>query len=149
MTTFSTFEDSSPVTADDVLSLEGLWIHEPEDAQGTSTKFRFGRDLRGFEMDVGGSEQVFAGRRYPVIDYGEHQKDSFSVGVQILNGPSYHDERQVLRDFIEAKKTLVFRDNRGHAVFGAVGNLSEDHESWGSSFKFTVVRVHREITEIN
>lgn len=149
MTDFSTFSDSSPATADDELSLEALWIHDPSDAQNTIKQFRFGRDTRSFEIDVGGKEQVFAGRRFPVVDYGEHQKNSFSIGVQILNGPDYNDDRQTLRDFVESKKTLVFRDNRGHAVFGTVSSLSEDHDSWGSSFKFTVIRVHREITEIN
>lgn len=138
-----TFSDSVVVSSDPA-RFAGLWIHFPEDPEGSSTNFLHGRDMRSYGIDVGGKQLVLAGRRFPVTEYGEHQSDQFEVTVVVPHGPNYDFERQNLRDFAESKKTVVARDNRGVVVFGTISGLSEDYVSQGSTFNFNVARVHRE-----
>src|SRR5690606_40024069 len=71
----------SDVETTNALQLEGVWIHDPDDPEGTIHQFRFGRNNKSSSIDIGGKEQVFAGRRFPVYDFGEHQKDSVTVSV--------------------------------------------------------------------
>ena len=139
----------SDVETTNALQLEGVWIHDPEDPEGTIHQFRFGRNNKSSSIDIGGKEQVFAGRRFPVYDFGEHQKDSVTVSVDVLHGPTYDIDRQIMRDFAEAKKTLFFRDNRGRALPGVMLGFSEKDEDFGTSFSFTIERVDEEIIEVS
>jgi hypothetical protein len=145
MASFTFFSDSSVVTGGP-LFLQGLWIHNPDDPRNTVHNFLYGRDLRSYSRDMGGREQFFAGRRFPVVDFGEHDSDEYSVSLQVLHGPSYDEERELMRSLSRSKRTLVFRDNRGRAVFGTISSLSEEDASWGTEFSFTVTRVDREET---
>jgi len=143
VTTLESFTDSVTVSAD-AARFTGLWLHFPEDPQGTSTNFIYGRDLRSYSIDVGGKQLVLAGRKFQVTEFGEHQTDKFEVTVIIPHGPNYDSERRALRSFVTSKRTVVARDNRGTVVFGSISNLSEEHQSEGSSFGFEVNRIHRE-----
>lgn len=143
MTTFESYTDSVLVNAD-AAQFTGLWLHFPEDPQASSSNFIYGRDLRSYNINVGGRQLVLAGRKFQVTEFGEHQADQFDVSVIIPHGPSYDAERNLLRSFATSKRTVVARDNRGTVVFGAISDLSEDHQSEGSSFSFEVNRVHRE-----
>lgn len=141
------FNDSE-VTLASPVRLVGLWIHDPDNASQSSTQFMYGKDSRSYNIDIGGSTMVFAGREFPVTEFGEHRNDTFSVDVIIPHGPEYHSDREMLRNMVITRKTMCFRDNRGVVVYGTVGSLGEDHESHGSSFSFEVTRVHREIFEV-
>ena len=142
-TVLEAFTDSVTVTSDPA-RFAGLWLHFPEDPEGSSTNFLHGRDMRSYGIDVGGKQLVLAGRKFPITEYGEHQSDEFEVSVVVPHGPNYDFERQDLRDFAESKRTVVARDNRGVVVFGAISALAEDYASEGSTFSFRVTRVHRE-----
>lgn len=141
------FNDSDVVVAEPV-HLVGLWIHDPINPNQTSTQFKYGKDSRSYSIDIGGSSMFFAGREFPVTEFGEHRNDSYSVSVTIPHGPQYHAERELLRNTVLTRRTMCFRDNRGVVVYGTVGDLGEDHESHGSDFSFEVTRVHREIFEV-
>jgi hypothetical protein len=138
----TTFTESSVVSAP-VAEFQGLWIHDPDNAQLSSHQFLYGRDLRSYSMEFGGTDMVFAGRKFKVVEFGEHQEDVFSCGVKIPHGPDYYTERRELREFAAMKETLCVRDNRGHVIFGAIKSLSEEHASDGSDFSFEVERVNR------
>ncbi|WP_149264300.1 hypothetical protein [Actinomadura sp. K4S16] len=141
-TTYSTyafFSDSSPAAA--TLALEGVWIHDPTDAAGSVAQFRFGKDARSTKIDTGGTAMVFAGRRYPVIDYGEHQDDQYAVSVQVPHGPDYRTGLETLRAFAESRTTLVYRDNRGRDAYGVITEYAEGDQSWGSEVTFSFTRV--------
>lgn len=140
---FTSFSDSVPAFSDTV-QFRGLWMHFPDNPRESSVNFLYGKDLRSYEIDVGGSQLVLAGRKFPVSEFGEHQKDLFKVQVVIPHGPEYEDHRQALREFATSKQTLVARDNRGVVLHGSMSSLSEDHQKEGSAFSFDVKRVHRE-----
>lgn len=142
-TVLEKYTDSITVNTD-AARFTGLWLHFPEDPAGTSSNFIYGRDLRSYSIDVGGKQIVLAGREFMITEFGEHRADEFEVQVIIPHGPNYDTERQLIRSFAASKRTVVARDNRGTVVFGSISNLSEDHQSEGSSFGFQVNRVHRE-----
>src|SRR5690606_19300881 len=104
-TEFIHFSESDIETTDP-LQLEGVWIHDPEDPEGTIHHFRFGRNNKSGSIEVGGTEPSFAGRTFPVSDFGDHEKYSISVTVQVLSGPDYALERRIGRKFAKSKKPL-------------------------------------------
>lgn len=140
--------NESEIIVSDPVRLVGLWIHDPINPSQTSTQFMYGKDSRGYDIDVGGSTRHFAGRVFPVTDFGEHQSDTFSVATMVPHGPEYHTEREMLRNLVLTKRTMCFRDNRGVVIYGTVGSLGEEYASDGSEFSFDVTRVHREIFEV-
>lgn len=129
------------------LTLEGVWIHEPDDAQDTSVQYRFGKSSRSTSIDTMGVAHTFAGRAYPVYEYGEHQDDTFSVSMQLAHGPTWHADVATIRAFAESKITLFFRDNRGRAAFGVIEGYSEADQDWGTQIGFTFVRVDHTLQE--
>lgn len=147
-TEFIHFSESSVETTD-ALQLEGVWIHDPDDPEGTLHQFRFGRNNKSSSIDIGGREQIFAGRTFPVFDFGEHEKYSISVTVQVLHGPDYDLERRIARKFAKSKKTLYFRDNRGRSVPGVMLGFSEKDDDYGTEFSFTFERVDEEVIEVS
>lgn len=141
------YNESEPVSGGPAL-FDGVWIHLPGNEQLTSHNFLYGRDARSYSMEVPSTAMDFAGRTFQVVEFGEHQSDEFNVSLMIPHGPDYYSERDALREFLTLKSVVVVRDNRGHVIFGTIGSLDEDHESEGSVFAFSVVRVHQEVTEI-
>lgn len=139
----------SPVEPADPVVLVGVWIHDPDAPQETSSNFVYGKDSRSYDIEVESNTIQLAGREFGVTNFGERREDSFSVDVLIPHGPSYNEDRDLLRELILARKTMVFRDNRGVVVFGTTDSLSESYESEGSGFSFEVTRVHKEIFEVN
>ncbi|WP_433242496.1 hypothetical protein [Actinomadura nitritigenes] len=142
MARYAFHTDSEPARV--TLFLEGAWLHNPTAPQTTVRQYRYGRDVRSTTIGVGGTTMQFAGRRFPVIDFGEQQTDTYAVKIHVPNGPTYRSDLDDLRGFAEAKTTLVFRDNRGRAAYGALTDYSHDDQSWGSEVSFTFTRVDTE-----
>lgn len=141
------FNDSEVVVSAPV-RLVGLWVHDPDNADQTSTNFLYGKDARSVAIELSSEMTSFAGREFGVTEFGEHRNDSLSVSVTIPHGPDYNSEREQLRFLVLGRRTMCYRDNRGVVMFGTVGSLGEDQESHGSVFGFEVNRVHRETFEV-
>jgi hypothetical protein len=139
----------SDVMISDPVNLVGLWVHDPDNAEQTSTNFLYGKDARSVSIELNNERLVFAGREFGITEFGEHRDDTFAVSVTIPHGPSYNEDRETLRYLVLGRKTMCYRDNRGVVMFGTVGTLGEDQESHGSVFSFEVNRVHREVFEVS
>lgn len=146
MSRYTFFSDSDPAATQ--LELEGVWLHLPSNPAATVRQYRFGKAARSSSIEIGGTVMVFAGRRWPVTEYGEHQEDEYSINVQIPNGETYRADLDGLRQFAEAKTAMVLRDNRGRAAHGTMAGYSEDDQEWGSEVSFTFHRVDVEETTL-
>lgn len=135
----SGYSDSAEITAG--LDLQGVWIHDPLDPEGTSTQFLYGRSSRSDQVDALGSSQFYAGRQFPVTDYGEHEQDTWSVTLVVPHGPDWGTQISVIRDFAQAKRTLCVRDNRGRVYFGTISGFGRDDQHIGTTVSFDVQRV--------
>lgn len=142
------FTDSTITQLETALQLQGVWIHDPTDPAFTVRQFLFGKDNRSTAVNTKGAIQVYAGRKFPVVEFGEHQEDDFSISVDVPHGPTYRTELGDLSDFMEAKTTLVLRDNRGRVAYGTMSGYNEADQAWGSTVGFKFSRVSFVLEEV-
>jgi len=142
------FQDSTPTVADRELDLTGVWIHDPSDSAVTVRQFVYGKDSRSHAIDTAATVQQFAGRTFPVTDFGEYETEDISISVDIPGGDTHMAEEADLRGFMEMKKTLFLRDNRGRAAYGTMSGFSQSDASWGVTVGFKFGRVSFDIEEV-
>lgn len=142
------FTDSIDTVADTELELQGVWLHDPADDQVTVRQFLYGKDTRSTSIDTIGTSQRFAGRTFPVVDFGEHEDEELSINVDIPHGPTHRTEESDLRGFMEMKKTLFLRDNRGRAAYGTMSGYNQADQAWGVTVGFKFARVSYDIEEV-
>jgi hypothetical protein len=142
------FTDSTPTVADRELSLQGIWLHDPDDPAVTTRQFLYGKDNRSTAIDIKGVTQQFAGRVFPVTDFGEHEEEDLSVTVDIPHGPTHRIEEADLRAFAEMRRTLYLRDNRGRACYGTMSGYQQNDQAWGVTVGFKFGRVSLKIEEV-
>lgn len=138
----TTTQADEEVTA--TLALLGLWIHDPTDPSDVVDSVRqytYGGAAKSLGIDTLGVSSHYVGRTDPVVDYGEHQDEQFSVSLQIPHGTDWLTEGAELQNFAESRTTLCTRDNRGRRIFGVIEGYSENDQDWGTAVSFTVRRV--------
>lgn len=142
------FQDSTPTTADRELELEGVWIHDPADSPTTIRQFLYGKDSRSHTIDTAATVQQFAGRTFPVTDFGEYETEDMTISVDIPHGPTHRTEEDDLRGFMEMKRTLFLRDNRGRAAYGTMSGFNQADQAWGANVGFKFGRVSYDVEEV-
>lgn len=130
--------DSSEATA--TLTLTGVWLHDPDDPDGTATGFDYGGPAGKFSVDAEQIGTHYAGRDYPVFDYGEQRDDVLSVQVDVPFGSTWEDDLTVFRWFVRANGNTVVRDSRGRVVRGPLTGYSESDQQWGTQVSATVTQ---------
>lgn len=131
--------DSLPVQGG--LALLGVWIHDPLAPQETARQYLYGKASRSASVDVDAGALRYAGRTYPVYDYGEGQDDQLSVSAQVPHGPDWVTQTGELLASAQVRRTLCLRDNRGRRYFGTMSGYSEDDADWGTAVSFSFTRV--------
>jgi hypothetical protein len=132
-------KDSAPVVG--TLLLEGVWLHDPDDPSNTATNYRYGRAARSTALDVEANALQFAGRVYPVYDYGEQQTENYSVRIELTDDEGGPAKLRSLEAFAVLRKTLMLRDNRGRRAYGNLEGYREDDQDYGTAVDFSFVRV--------
>jgi len=134
----STYTDS--LTAEASLTLQGVWIHDPQDPEGTIQQYLYGKASKSSSIDTMQNGLIFTGRQFPVFEYGEHQEDQYDVTIHVPFDTSWMDSVQSLQDFAESRTTVCFRDNRGRRMFGSIFGYKEDDTDAGTNVSFTLSR---------
>jgi hypothetical protein len=132
------YTDSEPSTAS--ITFQGVWLFDPLVAEDTVRQFLYGSLSRSRSMGIAQSGMRFAGREYPVFDFGEQIADSLAVRIDVPHGPDWADDLQALRDFATAARITTVRDNRGRSLTGALTGFTENDQDWGTQVTFTVTR---------
>lgn len=139
-------DSESEVTS---LGLLGVWIFDPEVGAESSVRvYLYGSSQREDSLDAMGAPGYYAGREFPVMDYGEHSSISVSVTVDIPRGESYFQDLEDLIAFAASKRTLHYRDNRGRSMYVTLDGMRRKDTSWGTQVSFTATRAHRDIEMI-
>lgn len=122
------------------LALQGVWIHDPLDPQETVEQYLYGGAARTARISPAQAGTRYAGRMYPVFDYGEFQDDDLQVSIVVPHGETWATEVADLEAFAQSRRTLCVRDNRGRLLFGTITGFTENDRRDGTAFGFTVVR---------
>jgi hypothetical protein len=139
-------------TGSSTLDLTGVWLHDPLDPEGTAKHYQIGDESsRSMSVSPQQAGTFYAGRTFPVFDYGSTQSDAVSVGFFVPKGGGFLDpvsagwarpaELDELVSFAESRRTLCYRDNRGRKVFGAPGDYNEADTPEGTNVSMTFTRV--------
>lgn len=132
------FRDSIITSA--TLHLEGVWLHNPTDPSGTARHYRY---KAGSRKETFGAEVEllhFAGREFPVADWGEFGEQTLALDIFI---PYEQEESNqgYLRDVVSDRQTIAYRDNRGRVIFAVLRDLSLEDVAGGTEASFSVTRV--------
>jgi hypothetical protein len=141
------YMDSAEVTA--TLTLLGAWLHDPLDAEGTAVNYLYGGATRDTSIDAAGAGTLYAGRAYPVMDYGEHEEQTVGVTIHVPFGATHASEIDDLIAWARAKRTLWLRDGRGRTLAGTMSAFKVADAKWGSAVTFTFGRVDAAVTEVS
>ena len=140
------FTDSDPVES--ALPIRGVWLHDPDDPEGTLRQFRFGANQRGDSFDPMQAGTYYVGREDPVFDYGDASAFSVDVTIDVPHGSDYVETLTRLREYARTKKALWMRDNRARSVYGTMSNFKTSDQSWGSSVSFTFTKAYRVVETV-
>lgn len=133
----STFSQPQSITLD----LEGVWLHLPEDPAGTAHNYRYGKAMRAASVEVVGAESIYAGRVFPVVDFGPYEREQVQARAHVPQGPNQATDLAALRSLMRARRPVLFRDGRGRMFLGTLSDHSEQDEAFGTTVQFTVSRV--------
>lgn len=121
--------------------LQGIYIHDPNDAVGTQRQFLYSSSLSVENVAVDASLLRFAGRSYPVAEFSENASQTVDVGITIPWSDTWQAECDAARAYATFRGTLTFRDGRGRIVYGIVETVRLTDKDEGTVVVFTVQRV--------
>jgi hypothetical protein len=130
------------------LHLCGVWLHDPLDPAGTARQYPYGKSSRSTAVDTANREMVYAGRVFPVYEFGESQGTVYTVRGVIPHGATWVADCEAMEWFATARRTLVFRDNRGRSIYCAVTGYRADDADEGTVFSFTATAVDHTVVTI-
>jgi hypothetical protein len=120
--------------------LQGVWMHDPADPEGTILQFLYGGAAKGESVGVSSTALQFAGRKYPVFDFGDPETGSYDVSITVPFSDTWYDEVAALKALPESRTTMCFRDSRARAFFGVVLEVKFSDQMHGTQVTFTVQR---------
>ena len=103
------------------VDLHGVWLHTLTDPAGTSRRYPYNRDIAARQIDVTQATRQYAGRTYPVVEYGD--TETVTIGVE-LDGCTTTDI-DAIATLIRDRTTIVYRDHLGRVTFGTIAGWTE------------------------
>jgi hypothetical protein len=122
-------------------ALQGVWLHDPTDPQGSVLHLPYGRSARSSTVEVDQTGLVFAGRVWPVVEHGESQTDTHTVKAIVPHGPTWAGDVAALQDLVESRRTLYLRDNRGRSAWCVLSGFQAVDVDEGTEVSFAAARV--------
>lgn len=133
---------SDSASAEESLTLTGVWIHDPDDAEDSVRNYLYGRSSRTSSIAPVQVARHYAGRTYPVVDFGEYEDEELQLVIVVPTGADWAAQVGELEDFARAQRVLCLRDNRGRRLFGTIQGYQESDADEGTRVSFTFRRVH-------
>jgi hypothetical protein len=118
--------------------LQGVWIHDPQDPQGTIRQYAFINSQATEARSLTGAALSFAGRAFPVFEFGDLQQRTAQLSLMVPVGTEWGAQLASLEDLLLSKRSWVYRDNRGRLLFGAVMSVSITDDPRGTVVDLTL-----------
>jgi hypothetical protein len=125
--------------------MTGVWLHDPDDPEATAVNYVYGGG-KSDTLDTMGQGTLYAGREYPIVDFGEGVNAEVSVTIQVPAGSTWASELASLDAIAAWKRTVMYRDSRGRKVPGVVKDYARSDQRWGTEVTFTITQV--DFTEV-
>lgn len=132
--------DSDPVTIV-APGFLGVYIHDPVDPAGTLIPFLYSSSLTVQNLASDANMLKFAGREFPVAEFGENATQSVDLAITIPFDDDWASSVATAEAYALFRGTLTFRDGRGRVIYGVVQNVRTTDRAEGSVVTFTVTRV--------
>jgi hypothetical protein len=137
--TDSTIQTAQP------LQLDAVWIHDPDDPEGTLLHYPYSSfDDRNSGIEIPSDAKHYAGRVYPAYDFSLHEQLSMKVQVQIIRDDPYSTGKGTYQDleaFVRSRRPVTVRDGAGRVVTGPLQGLSESGTHYGFVASFVVNQI--------
>lgn len=137
-----TYTESAVVEA--TLALQGVWLHQPLDPDATARHYLYGGSASQAQADLLESGSFYAGRSFPVVEYGIHQTEQVGVSIQVPHGPGWAATVAELQAWSQVRTAVLFRDGRGRNMLATLSGYTERDQRWGTQVTFTMSRVDGE-----
>lgn len=118
------------------VKIDGSWIYAVQDPEATLQKFRYNGTGYKTSYEPESSVMKFAGRKRPVVHFGDYEDYSLTLKIQAVEGM---DDMDVLRRFVSGRETVCYRDKDGHMIVGNILSLDIDKEYRVSSAVITII----------
>lgn len=131
-------------TAEATLALQGVWIHDPADpanAIDTARQWVYEPGGKTHAIDTMGSGTYYAGREFPVVEYGDQTAETLTVTAWAPHGETWLADVADFEALAKTRTTLCVRDTRGRRIFGTLSDISTGDETWGTTLTCRVTRV--------
>ena len=134
-------EEESATVEGVSIEFNGVYLHDPSDAEGTLLHYLYGGASKAETIEVDATELRFVGRTFPVFEYGEQESEQVKLGITIPFDDGHAAAVEGLRDVARSRTTWCFRDGRGRKVFGAIKGVGIADAKHGTEADLTVSRV--------
>lgn len=78
----------------------------------------------------------YDGRKYPVVEYSEFRTKEKTLYYFLET----KEELDTLYSLIDARKTLIYRDNNGENIYGVILNIDDEKTILGYEIGFTIIK---------
>lgn len=120
------------------ISFPSVWLHDPEDAEGTRHLFEFDGRNKSNEIVPESSTYRFRGRRYPVAEFSSMTDQTLKIR---LATPHETGDAAAIMELLERRRTLLYRDGRGRKMYCIIPRLPTTDELWGGWVDLELQRV--------
>lgn len=131
-----TIVESAPQSG--TTTFTGIWLHDVADPAGTVHNFKYDGRGRNTDWKAEAEFMQFAGRKKPVVEFGEGEDGRFTAQLQMLTGDL---DYQKLDALVKRKGTVCWRDDRGRKAFGAIVALPVADAMIGYSTTVALVEI--------
>lgn len=121
--------------------LQGVWVHDPTDPDGTARNYRYGGSVNVQTDSVAVTERRFVGRSYPVYEFGDPQTQQVDVSVVVPFDTDWADSVGALSALPIGRRTYCYRDGRARVVFGTTATVKQTDLDEGTAVGLSVSKV--------
>jgi hypothetical protein len=122
--------------------LLGVYLHDPEDPQGTIRQFLYAPSGKTEKRAVASEMLVFAGRTRPVAEFGDAETDTLDVTLVVPWDDSWYGGTEALRSIYRTFRTYAYRDSRGRSWYGVLRDVQFEDVKEGTKCVFTFERTY-------
>lgn len=124
-----------------MIKFQGVYLHTV-DRPSTLHLFKYGGNERGYTKEIEHGYREPVGRTRPTVEFGTMANANISTNIQIITGSG---DNEALDLFLENRKEVCYRDNRGRIMFGILTVGSLVHEFFG--YTTTIIITETDYTE--